>query len=133
MRIARRYNASTNLYNNVGWWQMPVMLFSYMDLDRARNSTQNEASVARLLDDTRGDNYMTTDFVDDQCTSRLHFPLRLSGALIRFFLSAWWGLAAAQGYQLYGSSGHDTWLQAAITIFEDDMTRWSSQCGGSSK
>ena len=53
---------------------MPVMLFSYIDIDRALNSTLLQLATANLLDDTRGDNYMTTDYVDDQCL-RLIFLL----------------------------------------------------------
>ena len=67
--LVQRYMEKDNDYQNVGWWQMPVMLFSYMDLDRALNRTSNEAAVAKLLDDTRGKSYMTTDYVDDQCGS----------------------------------------------------------------
>lgn len=67
--LVQRYIEKDNDYQDVGWRQKPVKLFSYMDLDGALNRTSNEAAVAKPLDDTRGKSYMTTDYVDDQCGS----------------------------------------------------------------
>ncbi|KAM0754828.1 Six-hairpin glycosidase [Meredithblackwellia eburnea MCA 4105] len=105
-RMQTWFLTDTNLYD-ISWWQNPVVLLSFLDLDRALGNSVNQQAVTAVLDNnSRGVQYMIDQYVDD---------------------SAWWGLVTARAYQQYGNSNY---LTAARAIQAADAGNWTSDCGG---
>ncbi|KAI5474769.1 glycoside hydrolase family 76 protein [Pseudohyphozyma bogoriensis] len=106
-RMQSWFISSNSTYEATSWWQLPVILQSYIDLDRALGDSANKQVIELILNDNeRGVNYMIDAYVDDQ---------------------AWWGLIAAKAYELYGN---EDWLSAAKAIQADDASWWTDDCGG---
>lgn len=86
--------------------------------------------VSQILNNNgRGVQFMIDAYVDDQ---GLISPFLCSSSLRKvtwFGVTAWWGLASARAYELYGN---ETLLAAAEAIQSSDKSYWTSDCGGES-